>query len=84
MSNWNPYQPSSTVPWNVKRVVHLHRRVAFGACWDEVQRDVNDTPAAAIDRVLNGNCRSGGVPADFERLSQMIGTAAVSSGGSNT
>jgi hypothetical protein len=25
MSFWNPYELSSDAPWNLKRVLHLHR-----------------------------------------------------------
>jgi hypothetical protein len=64
MSLWNRYEPSPDAPWNMKRVVHLHRRAAFGATWNEIQRDLGDTPQAAIGRVLTGTCRSEGVPAE--------------------
>ena len=83
MSHWNRYQPTSTAPWDWKRVIHLHRRVVFGACWNEVQRDLNDDPQAAVTRVLNGTCRSEGVPADFDQLSNTIGNSAVDSANSD-
>ena len=79
MSHWKPYQATSTSPWDLKRVIHLHRRVAFGACWGEVQRDLNDDPQAAVTRVLNGTCRSEAVPEDFDQLSMTIGDSAVDS-----
>ena len=50
MSVWNPYQPTNGAPWNVERVVHLHRRAAFAATWSEVERDLREGPEAAIDR----------------------------------
>jgi len=80
LSLWNQYQPSSSAPWDLKRVVHLHRRTVFGACWNEVQRDVGDTPQAAVSRVLDGTCRSDGTLVDFENLAKTIGDAAVDSG----
>jgi uncharacterized protein (DUF1800 family) len=79
VSFWNPYEPSSDAPWNLKRVLHLHRRVVFGATWNEIQRDLHDAPQAAVDRVLKGTCRSEGVPPEFEELSQTIAKAAVDS-----
>jgi uncharacterized protein (DUF1501 family) len=53
MSLWNQYEPSPDAPWNLKRVCHLHRRAAFGATWNEIQRDLGDSPQAAVERVLN-------------------------------
>ncbi len=79
MSLWNHYEPSSEAPWNLKRVLHLHRRVAFGATWNEIQRDLHDTPQTAVNRVLNGTCRSEGAPEEFENLAQTIGKSAVDS-----
>ena len=80
MSHWNRYQSSSGAPWNLKRVVHLHRRVVFGACRSEVLRDLQDDPQAAVTRILNGTCRSAGAPAEFDNLAEIIGISAVDSG----
>ena len=80
MSLWNEYQAGSTTPWDLKRVVHLHRRTVFGACWNEIRRDLGDTPQAAVARVLNGTCRDDGTFVGFESLAQTIGEAAVDSG----
>lgn len=77
MSAWIRYRPSSQRPWNVQRVVHLHRRVIFGATWGEVEHDLAGTPEDAVNRVLNGDARRHGVPDDFEELSRLIGDAAV-------
>jgi hypothetical protein len=74
---WAPYKPSLDVPWNVRRVLHLHRRAGFAATWSEVQRDLADGPQASLDRLLSGKARSQGVPADFERIANMLGDAAV-------
>ena len=54
---WAPYKPSQDAPWNVRRVVHLHRRAGFAATWGEVQRDLKDGPKASLDRVLAGPSR---------------------------
>ena len=40
MLTWAPYKPSSAAPWNLQRVVHLHRRAGFAATWPEIQRDL--------------------------------------------
>src|SRR5262249_18326375 len=46
------YEPTVDRPWNEKRVVHLHRRAAWGATWNEIERDLADGPRAALDRLL--------------------------------
>jgi hypothetical protein len=74
---WAPYKPSQDAPWNVRRVVHLHRRAGFAATWGEIQRDLKDGPQASIDRLLTGKARSQGVPDDFERIAGLLGAAAV-------
>src|SRR3954471_23286859 len=79
MDAWKVYQPTSDAPWNLQRVVHLHRRSAFGAAWNEVQRDLADGPEAAISRLLEGKSRLDGVPDDFEQLAAIIGQAAADS-----
>ncbi len=53
-SPWRPYTPSAETPWNLRRVVHLHRRAAFGATWPELQRDLRAGPHAAVGRLLAG------------------------------
>jgi uncharacterized protein (DUF1800 family) len=80
LSVWAPYEPDDAAPWNLRRVVHLHRRVVFGACWSEVQRDLAEGPEAAVSRVLDGKARAEGVPDDFEQLAEVIAAAAVDSG----
>jgi len=80
MSTISPYQPTAADPWNLQRVVHLHRRAAFAATWSEIQRDLADGPQAAVSRLLEGKSRLEGVPDDFESLSAVIGQAAADSG----
>ena len=77
---WAPYAPTAPEPWDLRRVVHLHRRAGFGATWREIQRDLADDPQAAVTRVLEGKCRSAGVPEDFERVSARLAEGAVTSG----
>jgi uncharacterized protein (DUF1800 family) len=64
----------------LRRVVHLHRRAGFAATWGEVQRDLQDGPKASIDRLLKGNCRSEGVPKDFEETAGLLFAAATEAG----
>jgi hypothetical protein len=47
------------VPWDLRRVVHLHRRAGFAATWSEIQRDLKDGPDKSIDRLLKGQARQG-------------------------
>ena len=78
MDHWTPYQPNDDAPWNVQRIVHLHRRAAFAATWSEVQRDLEEGPASAIERLLDGHRRL--EPADdFSRMAESIGNAAMAS-----
>ncbi len=73
---WRAYVPSAECPWDLRRVVHLHRRAGFAATWNEIQRDLKDGPKASIDRLLAGTARSEGVPDEFERTAgRVLGTA---------
>jgi hypothetical protein len=76
---WAPYVPSKDVPWNLRRVVHLHRRAGFAATWGEIQRDLKDGPQASIDRVLSGKAASEGVPEKFGETANLLGDTAASS-----
>ena len=42
---WAPYVPDAQTPWDLRRVVHLHRRAGFAATWQEIRRDLNETSA---------------------------------------
>jgi len=79
IAGWEPYEPSQAAPWNRQRVVHLHRRAAFAASWNEIERDVADGPAAATDRLLSGKARADTAPPDFEAMARTIGDAAQAS-----
>ncbi|HEX4146502.1 MAG TPA: DUF1800 domain-containing protein [Pirellulales bacterium] len=72
---WVPYEPSDAAPWNLQRACHLHRRAAFAAPWDQLQRDLADGPQPAVDRLLHGQSSP-----DFEFMAQTIGDAATASG----
>src|SRR5580700_9912749 len=66
-------------PWNLRRVVHLHRRAGFGATWEEIQRDLKDGPKTSIDRVLAGKARAV-VAKEFEQTAAALAENAVASG----
>ena len=76
---WVPYQPKADSPWDIQRVVHLHRRAGFAANWLEIQRDLKDEPSAAVDRLLEGHAALDDAE-EFQRMSRTIGDAAMASG----
>jgi uncharacterized protein (DUF1800 family) len=72
---WAPYVPGREAPWDLRRVVHLHRRAGFAATWQELQRDLEDGPGKSIDRLLKGQAREG-VPDDFRAVADQLGQRA--------
>ena len=74
-SPWSPYRPSAAAPWNLARAWTLRRRAGFAATWGELERDLAGGPEAAVDRVLAGECRTEGVPADFAQTADLLGDA---------
>ena len=81
---WAPYVPSEKEPWNLRRVVHLHRRAGFAATWSEIQRDLKDGPQASVDRVLAGKAATEGVPAEFQKTADAAGRVGRHLGRSRT
>lgn len=75
---WSAYVPSPKAPWNLARVVHLHRRAGFAATWAEIQRDLRDGPQASVTRLLAGKARLDGTIGDFESVSQALAESAAS------
>src|SRR5436309_4226526 len=76
---WAPYEPSAEAPWDLRRVVHLHRRAGFAATWGEVQRDLKDGPHKSVERLLQGKARAEGVPEGFEQTAALLADSAASS-----
>jgi uncharacterized protein (DUF1800 family) len=78
---WARYKPSVDAPWNLRRVVHLHRRAGFAASRSEIDRDLADGPDASIDRLLSGRAQASGAPdpEEFERISTVLADAAIAS-----
>src|SRR5277367_2916806 len=81
--SWVPYAPDAKAPWDLRRVVHLHRRAGFAATWAEIHRDLKDGPEASVNRLLAGSSRIGGVSEEFESTSTLLADAAVASGDLN-
>src|SRR5262245_2766137 len=73
------YHPTPDVPWNLRRVVHLHRRAGFAATWAELQRDLAGDPQDAVTRLLEGKSRIDGQPADYETTAKLVADTAVAS-----
>jgi uncharacterized protein (DUF1800 family) len=78
-NEWERYTPDAKTPWDLRRVVHLHRRAGFAATWAEIQRDLKDGPTSSLDRVLAGKSRSEGVPENFEATARLLADAAAGS-----
>src|SRR5436305_14780873 len=76
---WAPYAPDDKAPWDLRRVVHLHRRAGFAAGWDEIQRDLKDGPEKSIDRLLKG-VAAPHTPKDFADTAELLADSAVASG----
>jgi uncharacterized protein (DUF1800 family) len=72
---WVPYAPDKEALWDLRRVVHLHRRAGFAATWSELQRDLKDGPARSIDRLLNGQSREE-VPDNFRTVAEQLADGA--------
>ena len=71
---WASYAPSDKAPWNLRRVVHLHRRAGFAATWDELQRDLKDGPEEHRPAAEGPGPR--GVPEDFATFADRLAAAA--------
>jgi uncharacterized protein (DUF1800 family) len=72
--------PDDRAPWNLRRVVHLHRRAGFAATWDEIRRDLRDGPGPSIDRLLAGRAYVTGVPGEHAETADVLGAAAAAAG----
>jgi uncharacterized protein (DUF1800 family) len=73
---WEVYKPDRKNPWNMARVVHLHRRAGLAASWGELRRDLADGPEKSIARMLEGKQSASGEVADTANL---LGDSATSS-----
>jgi Protein of unknown function (DUF1800) len=83
--HWAAYAPDEAMPWNLRRVVHLHRRAGFAATWGEIQRDLKEGPAASVQRLIEGKAEipplPGGPPKsgefDFAAMANLLADSAV-------
>ena len=73
---WAAYSPGPAQPWNLRRVVHLHRRAGLGATWAAIERDLAAGPGDAVTRLLDGK-RMEGVPEDFDYKAGLLADAAT-------
>ena len=80
--HWPSYTPDATTPWDLRRVVHLHRRAGFAGTWTELQRDLRDGPNASIDRLLAGTA-SAHASAEFADTAELLADTAVAAGDIN-
>ncbi len=67
---WSPYAPDAQSPWNLALVGHLHRRVTFGASWEQMQQSLEQGPQATINRLFEGTATDPAFArtfADYER-----------------
>ena len=76
---WAPYTPDAKQPWDLARVVHLHRRAAFAGTWAELQRDLKDGPDKAVARLLNGSANRHAAK-EFDATAALLFDAAVTQG----
>lgn len=52
---WLEWRPTDNDPWDLAKVVRLHRRAGLGVNWDAVRRDLAEGHEAAIQRILHGS-----------------------------
>lgn len=76
-SIWDEFKPDDRSPWNLSRVVHLHRRAGFAATWGEIQRDLKGGMRAAVERLLVGTA-SAHTPVEFVSIANLLAQTAVS------
>jgi hypothetical protein len=79
-SLWAAYTPGEKAPWDLRRVVHLHRRAGFAATWSELKRDLRDGPGKSIERLLAGRSRET-VPDNFGTVAHQLHDRATDPAG---
>lgn len=48
-----PYVPTAEKPWNKQRVLHLYRRMGFGARADQIEAALNQNPSDLVDAIID-------------------------------
>lgn len=51
-SSLDAYIPSTSNPWDIKKVKHLYRRLGFGASIEMINDALNKTPSELIDNLI--------------------------------
>jgi uncharacterized protein (DUF1800 family) len=82
LKHWDAYEPNARAPWDLRRVVHLHRRAAFAAPWTTLQRDLKAGPEASVKRLLDG-ADDEQTPPDFAATAAVLADAAATAGDIN-
>jgi uncharacterized protein (DUF1800 family) len=77
--HWAPYAPDDKARWDLRRVVHLHRRAGFAASWAELHRDLEEGPEKSIDRLLKG-AAGPHTPKEYADTAELLADSAVASG----
>lgn len=49
----SPYVPNAAKPWNARRVMHLYRRLGYGATQEEIKAGLLMSPSELVDKLLN-------------------------------
>ena len=75
---WQPYRPTASSPWDLKKVGHLYRRAGFGATWAELEAGLKNGPEETITALLRGGPESN----DFQEASDLTrrGTTEANNG----
>jgi uncharacterized protein (DUF1800 family) len=76
---WSAYEPDAAAPWDLRRVVHLHRRAGLAAPWAQLRRDLAEGPAASVERLLTGTAGPQ-TPPEFAATADLLADAAVAAG----
>ena len=48
-----PYTPNVGAPWDKRRIMHLYRRMGFGATPNEITAALSQNPSQLIDAIIN-------------------------------
>lgn len=48
-----PYMPNADAPWDKRKVMHLYRRMGFGATPEELDAALSQTPSQLVDNLID-------------------------------
>ncbi|MFT7639640.1 MAG: hypothetical protein ACI9G1_001377 [Pirellulaceae bacterium] len=49
---WQPYEPSTAQPWDIRRAAHVYRRAGFAANWETLQAAVKRDPQELVSEIV--------------------------------